>query len=158
MKDIREITPELENAAYPVEGVATAGQPGQGQLKQLAKAGYRTILDLRTPEEDPGFEESKIVRSVGMEYVNIPLEMKPEAFSDAVFDNARELIADPERRPILVHCASAVRVAPLLLSYLILDEGRSPEEAVEIASQVGPQQDELMDAALEYADKRRGNR
>ena len=157
MKDIREITPELENAAYPLEGVATAGQPGQGHLKQLAKAGYRTILDLRTSEEDPGFEESEIVRSAGMEYVNIPLEMKPEAFSDGVFDRARELLADAERRPILVHCASAARVTPLLIPYLILDEGRSPEEAVRIASQVGPQQDELTDTALEYANKRRGD-
>jgi hypothetical protein len=89
-----------------------------------------------------------------MEYVNMPLEVKPEAFADGVFDWARQLLADPGRRPILVHCASAVRVAPLLIPYLILDEGRSPDEAVEIASRVGLQQDELTDAALRYANER----
>ncbi len=155
MKDVREIAPGLENASYPLEGVATAGQPEQQHLKQLAEAGYRTVLDLRTSEEDPGFDESETVRDAGMEYVNMPLEVKPEAFSDEVFDRARELLTDPERRPILVHCASAVRVAPLLIPYLILDEGRSPDEAVEIASEVEPQQDELTDAALQYADERR---
>ena len=154
MRDVREITPGLENAGYPLEGVATAGQPEQEHLKRLAEEGYRTILDVRTQEEDPGFDESETVRSLGMEYVNMPLEVKPEAFTDEVFERARELLADPGRRPILVHCASAVRVAPLLIPYLIVDEGRSPEEAVEIASEVGPQQDELTDAALRYSDER----
>ena len=155
MKDVREIAPGLENAGYPLEGVATAGQPEQEHLEQLAEAGYRTVLDLRTSEEDPGFDEPETVRSAGMEYMNMPLEMKPEAFTDEVFDRARELLTDPERRPILVHCASAVRVAPLLIPYLILDEGRSPDEAVGIASEVGPQKDELTDVALQYSDERR---
>ena len=155
MKDVREIAPGLENAGYPLEGVATAGQPDQEHLEQLAEAGYRTVLDLCTSEEDPGFDEPETVRSAGMEYVNMPLEMKPEAFTDEVFDRARELLTDPERRPILVHCASAVRVAPLLIPYLILDEGRSPDEAVGIASEVGPQKDELTDVALWYSDERR---
>ena len=154
MKDVREIAPGLENASYPLDGVATAGQPEQEHLKRLAEEGYRTILDVCTQEEDPGFDESETVRSLGMEYVNMPLEVKPEAFTDEVFERARELLADPGRRPILVHCASAVRVAPLLIPYLIVDEGRSPEEAVEIASEVGPQQDELTDAALRYSDER----
>jgi protein tyrosine phosphatase (PTP) superfamily phosphohydrolase (DUF442 family) len=155
MRDVREIAPGLENAGYPLEGVATAGQPEQEHLEQLAKAGYRTVLDLRTSEEDPGFDESETVRGVGMEYVHMPLKVKPEDFTDEVFDWARELLTDPERRPIFIHCASAVRVAPLLIPYLILDEGRSPDEAVAIASEVGPQKDELTDAALRYADERR---
>jgi protein tyrosine phosphatase (PTP) superfamily phosphohydrolase (DUF442 family) len=155
MKDVREIAPGLENAGYPLEGIATAGQPEQEHLERLAEAGYRTVLDVRTFEEDPGFNEAETVRKAGMEYVNMPLEVKPEAFSDEVFDRARELLADPDRRPILVHCASAVRVAPLLIPYLILDEGRSPDEAVEIASRVGPQQDELTEAALYYANEKR---
>jgi protein tyrosine phosphatase (PTP) superfamily phosphohydrolase (DUF442 family) len=154
MKDVREITPELENAGYPLEGVATAGQPEQEHLERLAEAGYRTVLDIRTLEEDPGFDESETVRNAGMEYVNMPLEVKPEAFTDEVFDRARELLADPDHRPILVHCASAVRVAPLLIPYLILDEGRSSDEAVKIASQVGPQQDELTDVALRYVNEK----
>ena len=154
MKDVREIAPGLENAGYPLDGVATAGQPEQEHLKRLAEEVYRTILYVCTQEEDPGFDESETVRSLGMEYVNMPLEVKPEAFTDEVFERARELLADPGRRPILVHCASAVRVARLLIPYLIVDEGRSPEEAVEIASEVGPQQDELTDAALRYSDER----
>jgi protein tyrosine phosphatase (PTP) superfamily phosphohydrolase (DUF442 family) len=157
MKDVREIAPGLENAGYPLEGIATAGQPEQEHLERLAEAGYRTVLDVRTLEEDPGFDESKAVRNAGMEYVNMPLEVKPEAFTDEIFDRARELLADPGRRPILVHCASAVRVAPLLIPYLILEEGRSPDEAVEIASQVGPQQEELTDAGLRYANERRND-
>lgn len=155
MKDIREIAPGLENANYPLEGIATAGQPEQEHLKQLAQAGYRTILDLRTQEEDRGFDEPKTVRDAGMEYLSIPLEVKPEAFSDQVFEQARELLTDPDRRPVLVHCESAIRVGTLLIPYLILDEERSPDEAVEIASRLGPQKEELTQVALRYADERR---
>jgi protein tyrosine phosphatase (PTP) superfamily phosphohydrolase (DUF442 family) len=115
MKDVREIALGLENAGYPLEGVATAGQLEQEHLERLAEAGYRTVLDARTLGEDPGFDEAETVRNAGMEYVNIPLEVKPETFTDEVFDRARQLLADPGRRPILVHCASAVRVAPLLM-------------------------------------------
>jgi protein tyrosine phosphatase (PTP) superfamily phosphohydrolase (DUF442 family) len=153
MKDVREIALGPENAGYPLEGVATAGQPEQEHLERLAEAGYRTVLDVRTLEEDPGFDEAETVRNAGMDYVKIPLEVKPEAFTDEVFDRARQQLADPGRRPILVHCASAVRVAPLLIPYL-MEEGRSADEAVEIASRVGPQQDELTDAALRYANER----
>ena len=60
-----------------MEGVATAGQPEQEHLKKLAEAGYRTVLDLRTSEEDPSFDESASVRGAGMEYVHMPLEVKP---------------------------------------------------------------------------------
>ena len=133
-----------------MEGVATAGQPEQEHLEQLAKAGYRTVLDLRTSEEDPGFDESETVRGVGMEYVHMPLEVKPEAFTDEVFAQARELLADTERRPIFIHCASAVRVVPLLIPYLILDEGMTPEKVSAIAAEVGLRSNRLERAALRY--------
>jgi protein tyrosine phosphatase (PTP) superfamily phosphohydrolase (DUF442 family) len=125
MKDVREIAPGLEDAAYPLEGVATAGQPEQEHLEQLAEAGYRTVLDLRTSEEDPGFDESEAVRSTGMEYVNMPLEVKPEAFTDEVFGRAGELLTDPERRPIgpLCECSTGSSAADTLFD---LGRGKKP--------------------------------
>jgi hypothetical protein len=45
-------------------------------------------------------------------------------------------------------------VGALLVPYLVLDEGKSTEEAEEIATGVGLKSDELKEAALEYVDER----
>ena len=141
MKDIQEIAPGLENPGQPLEYMATAGQPEEEHLRRLAEAGYRTVIDLRTCEEDPGFDESEMVRQAGMEYVNIPVGH--ETIEDETFERFRELMKNPERRPVLVHCSSANRVGALLVPYLVLDERRTPEEAEEMASEVGLKTDEL---------------
>ncbi len=55
---------------------------------------------------------------------------------------------------MLVHCSSANRVGALLIPYFVLDEEKSTEEAVKIASEVGLKSDELKQAALRYAERR----
>lgn len=148
MKDAREIAPDMENAGYPLENIATAGQPEQEHFERLAEAGYKTVVDMRMPEEDRGLDEPEIVRRSGMEYVGIPVGH--ETVEDETFERFRELMRNPERRPVLVHCSSANRVGALLIPYLVLDEGNTPEEAVEMATEVGLKSDELKQAALRY--------
>ncbi len=133
-------------------GIATAGQPEEEHFERLAEAGYKTVIDLRTVEEDRGLDEPEVIRQASMEYVNIPVGH--EDVEDETFERFRELMKDPERRPLLVHCSSANRVGALLIPYLILDEGKSIEEAVTIASEVGLESDELKQAALRYAEHR----
>jgi uncharacterized protein (TIGR01244 family) len=152
VKNIQEIAPGLEDPGQPLEYVATAGQPEEEHLRRLAEAGYKTVIDLRTLEEDRGLNEPEVVQQAGMEYVNIPVGH--ETVEDETFEQFRELMMDPRRRPVLVHCSSANRVGALLIPYLILDEGKSTEEAVEIASEVGLKSDELKQAALRYAEHR----
>ena len=152
MTDIQEIAPGLDNPGQPLEDIATAGQPEEEHLKRLAEAGYKTVVDLRIPEEDRGLDEQESARQAGMEYVNIPVGH--EEVNDETFERFRELMADPERRPVLVHCSSANRVGALLIPYLVLDEGKSTEEAVKIASEVGLKSDELKQAALRYTEDR----
>ena len=149
MRDVSEITPGLDNAGQPLEYVVTAGQPEEEHLKRLAGAGYKTVVDLRTPGETPRPDEwGKVVRRAGMEYVNIPVAHKN--IDDETFDRFRELIGDGGRRPVLVHCSSANRVGALLIPYLILDEGSSTEKAKEIAAEVGLRSNRLERAALRY--------
>jgi uncharacterized protein (TIGR01244 family) len=152
MTDIQEIAPGLDNPGQPLEDIATAGQPEEEHLKRLAEAGYKTVVDLRIPEEDRGLDEPEAARQAGMEYVNIPVGH--EEVNDETFERFRELMADPECRPVLVHCSSANRVGALLIPYLVLDEGKSTEEAAKIASEVGLESDELKQAALRYTEDR----
>ena len=149
MRDINDVAPGLANAGSPLESVATAGQPNEEHLRRLAEAGYKTIIDLRTLEENRGLDEKEAIRETGMRYVNIPVDH--EKVEDETFERFRELVRNPACRPVLVHCSSANRVGALLVPYLVLDEGKTREEALEIARQVGLRSDELEQAALRYA-------
>jgi uncharacterized protein (TIGR01244 family) len=151
LRDVRKITSGIANAGQPLYDVATAGQPEKAHLKRLADAGYKTVVDLRTPEECPSPDEWGIaVRRAGLEYVNIPVGH--EDIDDRIFDRFRQLMQDPGRRPTLVHCASANRVGALLIPFLILDEGRTPEKTREIAARVGLRSNRLERAAFRYVN------
>jgi len=64
-------------------------------------------------------------------------------------------MTDAERRPALVHCSSANRVGTLLIPYLILDEGKTSEDAKDIAARVTLRSDELERAAFSYVEGER---
>jgi protein tyrosine phosphatase (PTP) superfamily phosphohydrolase (DUF442 family) len=146
---VSEITPSLDKAGLPLEYVATAGQPEEEHLKRLAEAGYKTVMDLRTPEEPSRPDQwGMVVRRVGMEYVNLPVGH--EDIDDKTFDGFRELIRGGRRRPMLVHCSRGNRVGVLLIPYLILDEGKTPEKAREIATEVGLRSNRLERAVFRY--------
>lgn len=140
---------ELTNGACPLPGVASAGQPRAEHFRRLADAGYRTVIDLRAAAEPRGFDEAAAAREAGLAYHNIPVT--PQALGDAEFDRFRALLEDPATRPVVVHCASSNRVGALLIPYLLLDEGRTPDDALAIAKQAGLRSPELAQIALRYA-------
>ena len=149
MRDVRKITSGIDNAGQPLDDVTTAGQPEEEHLKRLAEAGYKTVVDLRTPEECPPPDEWGIaVRRAGLEYVNIPVGH--EDIDERTFDRFRQLMQDPECRPVLVHCVSANRVGALLIPFLVLDEGKTTDDAREIAAEVGLRSSRLERTAFRY--------
>lgn len=146
--EIRRIAPGMLNAFYPLPGVATGGQPTPADLRALARAGYRTILDIRGPEERRGYDEIHVAREAGLEYINVPVGHGPLA--DDVFERVLAVLRDESRRPLLFHCASGNRVGLMLIPYLMLDQGRAPREVLQIAVDVGLSSPQLAHLALEY--------
>lgn len=153
-EDIAKITPDLPNAASTVEGIVTGGQPTAEHFERLAAEGYRTVIDLRTKHEDRGLsgglDEEQVVKEAGMEYVSLPLAARAEDFVDEAFDSFRQALSEPASRPVLVHCRTATRVEPLMLAYLVLDEGRDLEEAERLVEEIAFRKQELHKRALEY--------
>lgn len=153
-RDILEIVPGLANAACPVPEVLTGGQPTEEHLKTFVEHGYRTVLDLRAPDEARPYDEPEAVRRLGLEYVSLPVT--PDTLADDTFARFRSLMRDQGKRPIVVHCASGNRVGALLIPYFILDEGRTPEQALEAAAEVGLRSRELAEMAMDYVERNRG--
>ena len=145
---------QLPIGAHALHGVLSGGQPEPEHVALLAGAHIHTVLDLRLPEEERGYDEAATVAHAGMEYLNIPVG--PAGPDDAAYDKAREVLRDAGRRPILIHCKSANRVGAVVLPYLILDEGHSEAEAVEIATAAGLKVPALRESALAYVARHRG--
>jgi protein tyrosine phosphatase (PTP) superfamily phosphohydrolase (DUF442 family) len=128
--------------------------PQAVHLQQLAAAGYTTVLDVSAPEEPRGFDEPATAAAVGLSYINLAVRSyQPPA---EIFERVRALLCDAGQRPMLFHCRSANRVGGLLLPYLMLDEGKSQGEALQIAMQVGLRSPELAETALRYVASQGG--
>jgi uncharacterized protein (TIGR01244 family) len=117
----------------PVDGITSAGQPDEKAFKVFADQGYTTVIDLRTPGEDRGMDEPKVVEDLGMDYVLLPIGRDDITFESAM--TLDKLIADADG-PVLVHCGSANRVGALLALRKSLD-GADDESALEYGRKGG---------------------
>jgi protein tyrosine phosphatase (PTP) superfamily phosphohydrolase (DUF442 family) len=103
---------DLPNRNDVLEGITTAGQPSAEALAAVAAAGYKSVIDLRGPTEDRGFDEQSTVEMLGMSYVSLPVA----GAAGVTYANASELdrlLADLPK-PVLLHCSTSNRVGALL--------------------------------------------
>ena len=146
------VPPGLPNASTPLPGVITAGQPTAQQFEQLARGGVAIVVDLRAASEDRGFDEPGAAARLALEYHHIPVV--GGAIGPREFEAVRALLRGRGARPVLVHCKSANRVGAALIPYLVLDEHRSQEDALQIARQVGLRSDDMARAAVAHVQAR----
>lgn len=134
----------IRNASNPEEGVLFSGQPDEAQLGALAEAGYRSILDLRTAEEDRGFDEPATARALGLSYLSLPVS--GNTLQDpGIVKRFIQAFRDAER-PVLVHCASSNRVGALYYAYLVKEKELPQQEALERARGYGLRSPALVEA------------
>ena len=155
-----EDSPGLER--IEVEGIERVSQSSTVYLSsQPTKAGFanakargvKTVLDLRRPQETD-HDDRALVTGEGLEYVNVPIAGL-DGLTDDNFAAVREILRDPSRRPILVHCASANRVGAVWYAYRRLDQGISAERALWEAREVGLSKKPLETRAVEYVTNQR---
>jgi uncharacterized protein (TIGR01244 family) len=103
---------DLPNRKDPLPGITTAGQPSADAIAAAAKAGVKTVIDLRGANEDRGMDEKATVEKLGMSYVTLPVE----GANGVTFGNAKTLdqLLKDAPGPVLIHCASGNRVGALL--------------------------------------------
>jgi uncharacterized protein (TIGR01244 family) len=118
----------LPAEGHPEDRVVTAAQPSEAQIRELAAAGFTTIVNLRTDAEMT-FDQRALVESLGMDYHSIPVG----SAGDVSADGARRLdeILDAAGGPVLVHCASANRAGALIAVRAALIEGMDADAALE---------------------------
>lgn len=109
------------------DDIATAGQPTDDAIADVKKAGFKAVLNLRT-EEEGSLDEKPKVEAAGMTYYNIPVGR--DGFSPEILAEFKEILADNENRPLLIHCASSNRVGALWFAHQVLNEDEDEAEAM----------------------------
>ena len=81
-----------------------SGQLTAGQLAEAVKSkGIRTVVSFQLPGQEVNAER-QLARSLGVGFVNLP--MPGDGFGEeAQFRKVLEVVDDPQRRPVLIHCA-----------------------------------------------------
>jgi len=133
--------------------VLLAGQPSADDFALLDDQGYKTIINLRRPEEKIGFDQARLLADLDIDYIHIPWN-GPDELSDQVFDQLRELLTTAER-PLVLHCASANRVGAVWLPWRVLDGGLSYEDALAEAKTIGMRTPGYEVKARDYIERHR---
>ena len=125
----------------------TVSPPALKEARQ--KKGVRTVVNLRLPGEQIDWDEGHTCRRYGMEYFN-PGFKTPNTLSDRLITMLRELLADPRKRPILMHDSSGARTGAIWLAYRTLDDTVPYEQALNEARGLGLKKGELEDRVKKY--------
>ena len=112
--------------------------PTVGRLEELAREGFRSIVNLRAPDEQGEIlspsEEGEAARRHGLEYVNVPVS--PQDMNEATAERFdREVSRLPS--PVAIHCASGKRAGLFTFLHIARTEGLSGEAAVAKAETMG---------------------
>ena len=126
---------EIRNFLPLSENLFTGGMPKAEQLRDAAGQGVRVVINLALhdiPNALP--EEEKLVGSLGMTYINIPV-----VWNHPNRENLNEFVeamdAHSEEK-VLVHCEANYRATAFPALYRILRLGWKPEDALDVMHQI----------------------
>lgn len=127
---------DLPNAREPEPDLLTGGQPSRACLEAARAAGYRTLVNLRPAGEFKDFDEELAARENGFDYVAIPIAGAKDLDDEAV-TALDAVLADPQRRPALIHCGSGNRVGALFAVHACRKRGLGVDEALTCGDHAG---------------------
>ncbi|MEH2037843.1 beta-lactamase hydrolase domain-containing protein [Nostoc sp.] len=125
----------MSNTKKVSDDLSAAGQLTSEELKQAAQEGFKSVLNLRSPDE-AGFlsDEQQQAQAAGLQYANIPL--KPSEANQEQTELAIQEI-DNLPKPILIHCAAGARAGGIALIANAISEGLTYEEISQKAQELG---------------------
>jgi uncharacterized protein (TIGR01244 family) len=112
--------------------LGTSGQPTEAQLADVARAGFASVINLAL-HDDPRYslaDEAGTVRSLGLDYVHIPVQFAaPKQSELQAFFEAMDARTGEK---VWVHCAANYRVTVFLGLYRMIRQGWPRERAFEL--------------------------
>jgi uncharacterized protein (TIGR01244 family) len=147
----KETVPGIVNFARLETTVACAGAITPESVPEVKKMGFKSIVNLRLPEE-PGANpeaEGAAAKKAGLNYVYLPFNgQNPD---QAVADKFLDAITKPGAEPAFIHCAGGGRAASMwMIKRMVVDHWDADKAGTE-ATALGLTNAKLKEFAVEYA-------
>jgi protein tyrosine phosphatase (PTP) superfamily phosphohydrolase (DUF442 family) len=122
------------------ETLFSGGMPSAEQLSDAAQQGVQVVINL-APHSVPNAlpDEAKLVSSLGMQYVNIPVDWSTPT-KDGL-DRFMDTMDSNRDKKILVHCQANFRATAFIAMYRILRQGWTPDNAMADMHQIWDEED-----------------
>lgn len=120
----------IEPRSLVADGVYRSGQPLPPDLSSFRGMGGATVLRVSSDGDIPPIVEGMAAQDYGLVYIYIPL---PSFFGpgDSDIDRILSIIADPQTRPILIHCLHGEdRTGMIVACYRIKFDGWTADRAL----------------------------
>ena len=107
---------DIKNFVSLSEQLATAGQPSEQQVQELAGEGFEVVVNLGLL--DPRYclaDEAGLAGSLGMVYHHIPVDFNAPRFHD--LKKFFEVMDESRNKRVFVHCAANYRVSGFIALY-----------------------------------------
>lgn len=118
--------------------VTVAAQPSEGQLQQLGKQGFKTVVNFRTVAEDAQpvspQAEGELVKAAGMTYLHLPVSMK--TMGPELVDQFRAKYPDLPK-PVFAHCKSGKRAGAMVMMHMAIEQGMTGDQTLQKAKEMG---------------------
>jgi tyrosine-protein phosphatase SIW14 len=122
----------LTNFQEVNDSLCRGAQPSEDGFRELARSGVHTVLDLRGGSGRSS-HEAEFVRSLGMQYINVPLGGF-QAPTAAEVAKVVEVLNDPQSGKVFVHCRrGADRTGTILAMYRIEHDHWTNRQALDEA-------------------------
>ena len=106
--------------------IATAGQPTGEELATVAEAGFEVVVNLALHDMEYSLpNECRIVESLGMRYIHIPVVWERPTCDD--LEEFFKIMDELTGKRIFVHCAANKRVSVFMALYRQQRQGWPPD-------------------------------
>lgn len=107
---------------------ASAGQPTAAQLDELREAGFERIIYIAfSTDRNAIANEDKLVRDLGMDYVQIPVIWDSPTIAD--YESFAAVMQRDPGKKTLLHCQVNMRASAFGFLYRVLQQGVSVAQA-----------------------------
>lgn len=106
--------------------ISIGGALRDGDAQDLESRGFKTVVNLMTPDESNDGEE-ELVKGVGLDYAPIPIS--PATLDEITVARFLQAVESSDG-PVAVHCKGGGRAGMMALLYLAIDNGWTVEKAL----------------------------
>lgn len=120
--------PDIDNYRQYSPYFSSSGQPSAEQLKALSEDGFKRVIYLAFTDNKTAIaSEDRVVKSLGMDYLQIPVDFERPMLADFE-DFAAVMNRDKETRTLL-HCQINLRASTFSFLYRVIYDGIAIEDA-----------------------------